>query len=110
MKFSLLTAGQAASAVFTSAAMAAPPRAEAVAVTAFANAASAANGLQLHGSMDGAGGWVPLAQVALVASTPRQLVVADTMPFYRVVLTNGAAPSTVVNVALAFCESAPAPF
>lgn len=64
--------------------------------------ASAANGLQIQWSQDGATNWRIVAQSAVVASTPLTLTVPVTYPYYRVVLTNGGVAQTSLSLVSSF--------
>lgn len=62
-------------------------------VTAFSDAASAANGLVIQMSNDSTT-WYPAARTALTAGAPVSIETPVVSRYYRVVYTNGAAAQT----------------
>ena len=69
-----------------------------VAVSFFADQASAASGCKVQVSANGTDGWVTVAAGSLTANTPLQLVAFLTARYWRVVMVNGGVAQTVLSI------------
>ena len=69
-----------------------------VAVSFFADQASAASGCKVQVSANGTDGWVTVAAGSLTADTPLQLVAFLTARYWRVVMVNGGVAQAALSI------------
>ena len=85
-------------ATFTGSAHDSQSSAARVAVSFFADQASATGGCKIQISANGTDGWVTVAAGSLTADTPLQLVAFLTARYWRAVMVNGGVAQTLLSI------------